>query len=233
MILIFFIGTIFGSFFAVLAKRIPINECFTTERSKCDHCQTTLNWLDLFPFYVLLFHKNNCRYCQQAIHNYHSIFEILTGITFLIFYTHFPISWNYFYLLLLWLMGLTLSLTDYLYYLVEPKIMYSLSCFALISFFITHGFSLHYFISTAFILILFLLLSLYLPKSIGGGDIKLLLIWSIFLSILDLLWLLLIASLTGIIFIVLTRLLFKKKLIKLPFVPFLTFALFLVTLIFY
>lgn len=230
MFLFFLLGILTGSFLAALAKRIPINEPIIIDRSKCDHCQQTLKWFDLIPFLILIFNQNKCRYCQKNIAKYHSLFELLMGITFAIFFQQFSVQVNHLYLLILWAMGMTLSLTDYLYYLVEPKIMYSFGSIAFLCFIKIHPFSYNIFLTTIFVAFLFLLLTTLMPHSIGGGDIKLLLIWSLFVTTKDMLWLLLFASISGIIFAISTSILLNKKITKLPFVPFLTIGLIAVTL---
>ncbi len=233
MLLILAIGVFIGSFLAVLAKRTPIGEYFTNNRSQCESCKEVLNIIDLIPFYNLLFHKNKCRYCGTPIHFYHSLFEIITGLLFLLFYHHFSFSLETLYILFLWLMAITLSLTDYLYYLVDPKILYFFSIITSCFYYATHQLSLDVFFSPFFIVIVFLILTICMPNSIGGGDIKLLIAWSFFLSLTNILWLILIASLLGIIFIFFTKLTTNKKIEKIPFVPFLSIALILVTIYFY
>lgn len=232
MIFYFFYGIILGSFLGVLAKRIPIHKNFVSTRSESDHCQATLSPIDLVPFYRLVFHKNNCRHCKQKIPLYHSLFELLTGSSVILFELTIGIHIDTLYLLILWITGLTLSLTDYLYLLVEPNILYSGSLTALLFFYFNHAFSVHSLSTPLIILSFFYLLTLLLPNSIGGGDIKLLVIWGIFFPLVVCLKIILIASLSGIIFILLYQILFNKKIQRLPFVPFLTFGLIIITLFF-
>ncbi|MDT2815615.1 prepilin peptidase [Vagococcus carniphilus] len=230
MYLIFIIGVLTGSFLAVIAKRVPLNNYHISSRSQCETCQATLKLIDLIPFYNLLFHQNKCRYCKKRIPIYHSFFEIITAFIFLLFYEHFSFTIDTIYLLILWLMALTLSLTDLFYYLVEPKILYPFSLLAGSFYFFTHSLQLNLLIAPIFLSLIFLLLTIIVPNSIGGGDIKLLIIWSFFLSSHQVLWLIFIASLLGILFIILMNVIARKQINKLPFVPFLSIGLVVVTL---
>lgn len=232
MILYFFSGIILGSFLGVLAKRIPIHQDFIYSRSECDHCHVKLSALDLIPFYVLIFNKNKCRHCTKSIPIYHSLFEILTGSFVLIFKLTIGFKLTTIYLFLLCVMSLTLSLTDFLYMIVEPKILYPLSFIAYLFFHLNHSFSIHNLSTPFFILFFFLILTKFMPDGIGGGDIKLLIIWSLFLNLTTCLVIILLASSLGIIFIFLSQYIFHKPIQKLPFVPFLTFGFIIATLIF-
>ena len=158
-------------------------------------------------------------------------FEFIFLLTTLLFLIHFSLSEDS-YLLVLWLMSLTLSLNDYLYYLVEPTILYSLSLLSLFLFTVNYKIYFSLLLSPFFLIIFFYLFSLLLPNRIGGGDIKLLAIYAFFISFQEMLYLILIASSLGILFILTFNCLTKQTLKKLPFVPFLTIALIIVTIIF-
>lgn len=230
MCFIFIIGVLLGSFLAVIAKRVPLNDYHMSSRSQCETCYSVLKFIDLIPFYNLLCHQNKCRYCHDKIPIYHSFFEFITAFLLVLFYSHFSLTTDTFYLLILWLMGLTLSLTDLFYYLVEPKILYPFSLLSGIAYCFTHNLQLNLLITPILLVLIFLLLVTIIPNSIGGGDIKLLIIWSFFLSSHQVLWLIFIASFLEIIFIVFMNILLKIQIARLPFVPFLSIGLILVTI---
>lgn len=136
------------------------------------------------------------------------------------------------YLLLLWLMSLLLSVTDLLYLTVEPKILYPFSLFAFLSYQQTFPFSVNKLLLPMSLILFFFCLTYFYPQTIGGGDIKLLIIYAYFISFEQLLYLLLLASATGIIFLLLINSIYTQPLRKLPFVPFLTFSLIIISLFF-
>ena len=82
-ILIFIIGTIFGSFFTLATYRIPRKQDITHTRSFCPNCEHKLGFLDMIPVLSYVFLRGKCRYCKQKISPRYLILEILSGITFL------------------------------------------------------------------------------------------------------------------------------------------------------
>lgn len=84
-ILIFIMGTLFGSFFSLAIYRIPLNQDITHKRSYCPKCQHKLNFMDLIPIISYLFLKGKCRYCKDKIKIKYILLEIFSGIIFLLF----------------------------------------------------------------------------------------------------------------------------------------------------
>lgn len=92
-ILIFAMGTIFGSFFTLAIYRIPLKKDITHERSFCPNCNHKLEFLDLIPILSYIFLKGKCRYCGNKIRIRYLLLEVLSGLVFLIAY----ISMNFNY----------------------------------------------------------------------------------------------------------------------------------------
>lgn len=95
-IMIFIIGTVFGSFFTLAVYRIPLKKNITHERSFCPTCNHRLEFLDLIPVLSYLFLKGKCRYCGEKIRIRYFLLEILSGIVFVIAYRSFNIHFPYF-----------------------------------------------------------------------------------------------------------------------------------------
>ena len=84
-IIIFIIGTLFGSFFTLAVYRIPLKQDITHKRSYCPNCNHQLSFLDMIPILSYIFLKGKCRYCGQKIRPRYLILEILSGIVFVLF----------------------------------------------------------------------------------------------------------------------------------------------------
>ncbi len=84
-ILLFCIGTVFGSFFTLAVSRIPIGQDITHERSYCPNCNHKLNFLDMIPILSYIFLGGKCRYCKQKIRIRYLILEVFSGIVFVLF----------------------------------------------------------------------------------------------------------------------------------------------------
>ncbi|MCX4303658.1 MAG: prepilin peptidase [Clostridia bacterium] len=93
-IMIFIMGTVFGSFFTLAVYRIPLKKDITHERSFCPNCNHKLGFWDMIPILSYIFAKGKCRYCGEKIRIRYLILEALSGIVFLTQYLalnmHFP-----------------------------------------------------------------------------------------------------------------------------------------------
>lgn len=83
-IIIFIMGSIFGSFLTLATYRIPLNQDITHERSYCPNCNHKLSFFDLIPIFSYLFLGGKCRYCKKKISPRYLIIEVLTGLSFVV-----------------------------------------------------------------------------------------------------------------------------------------------------
>ena len=84
-LLIFCIGTVFGSFFTLAVYRIPLRQDITHTRSYCPKCNHKLSFWDMIPILSYVFLGGKCRYCKQKIRPRYLLLEILSGIVFVLF----------------------------------------------------------------------------------------------------------------------------------------------------
>lgn len=84
-VLIFIIGTLFGSFYTLAVHRIPKRQDILYTHSYCPNCNHKLGFLDLFPIISYIALGGKCRYCKEKIKPRYLIIEILSGILFVIF----------------------------------------------------------------------------------------------------------------------------------------------------
>ena len=83
-VLIFIMGTVFGSFLTLATYRIPLNKDITHERSFCPNCNHRLEFLDLIPLLSYIFLRGKCRYCKKKISPRYFIIELSCGLSFLL-----------------------------------------------------------------------------------------------------------------------------------------------------
>jgi len=91
-IIVFFMGTVFGSFLTLATYRIPLKKDITHERSFCPTCNHRLEFLDLIPVLSYIFLGGKCRYCKEKISPRYLIYEIFSGISFLLIYKSLNIN---------------------------------------------------------------------------------------------------------------------------------------------
>lgn len=95
-LLIFIMGTFFGSFFTLAVYRIPLKQDILYTHSYCPKCKHKLNILDLFPVFSYIFLRGKCRYCGNKIRIRYLILEILSGLAFLLY--ALSLKFNFMYL---------------------------------------------------------------------------------------------------------------------------------------
>ena len=83
-IIIFIIGTLFGSFYTLAIYRIPKGQDITHTHSYCPKCEHKLGFLDLIPVFSYIFLGGKCRYCKEKIRPRYFIIETISGIFFVL-----------------------------------------------------------------------------------------------------------------------------------------------------
>ena len=79
-IIIFIIGTLFGSFYTLAVYRIPQNIDIIKKHSYCPNCNHKLGFFELIPILSYIFLGGKCKNCKQKIRIRYLLLEILSGI---------------------------------------------------------------------------------------------------------------------------------------------------------
>lgn len=221
--LLFVLGSCIGSFFGVVAERLPLKGSIVTPASHCCNCRHRLAWYELIPIVSIVIQRFRCRQCGVKLPGYHLWSEVACGVLF-VSVLNGPLVEERL-LLLFWLLSaFVLSLTDVLYYLVAPKILYPTALILwLWQFQLGHHFRWQQFVVFIVLSLMFIMVC---PEKMGLGDLVLLAVWLPWLTLYQLIWLIFIASFSGLLTLLVIRYLLKQPLIELPFVPHLTFGLY-------
>ena len=83
-IIIFMMGTVFGSFLTLATYRIPLHQDIVYKHSYCPKCNHKLSFLDMIPVLSYAFLGGKCRYCKTKISPRYEIIEVLCGLAFVI-----------------------------------------------------------------------------------------------------------------------------------------------------
>jgi leader peptidase (prepilin peptidase)/N-methyltransferase len=218
IILMTTIGLVIGSFVNVLIHRLPlmilkVDESspsgfnLLTPRSHCPHCLHTLSWYELVPVLSYGFSLARCRHCHEAISFRYPLVEILTAALFCMSLLKFGFGYSALLggffcatlLALAWIDAETFLLPDVLTQallwvgligsamsLTPAPLMHSLSGAVL-------GYGLLWLVSWGFE-------RLAGKEGMGQGDLKLLAALGAWVGVWSLLPLLLLASVSGLIF---------------------------------
>lgn len=81
-IVIFIIGSLFGSFFSLAIYRIPNKQNIFYKSSYCPNCNKKLGFFEMIPILSYIALGGKCRHCKQKIGIRYILSELLGGITF-------------------------------------------------------------------------------------------------------------------------------------------------------
>ncbi|MBI2616824.1 prepilin peptidase [Candidatus Gottesmanbacteria bacterium] len=232
--IVFFIGTLIGSFLNVVIDRIPANRSIIRGRSHCDFCKHVLGPRDLVPIISFLLLRGRCRFCHKKISVQYPLVELFTGSLFLgVFATYvtsqyLSVKGLFIQLLPSWVLiscFIVIFVTDLKYTLIpdEVIILSGIAAFILIGGSGDGRAIWENLVSGGiFSLIFFFLFFITRGKGMGFGDVKLSFVLGLILGLPRIIIAFYLSFLTGAIVSLILLLQGKKKLKStIPFGPFL------------
>lgn len=120
--LAFVIGIVFGSFLNVVILRIPKEESVVFGSSHCTSCGNALKPWHNIPLFSWLFLRGKCSYCKTSISIQYPLIEFISGLIFVVLADKYGISLPVFFIGLSFLMLLALSLIDFKYKMVPDSL---------------------------------------------------------------------------------------------------------------
>jgi leader peptidase (prepilin peptidase)/N-methyltransferase len=96
-VIIFIFGSIIGSFLNVCIYRMPLGKSVVWPGSHCPLCEKRIPWYDNIPFLSYLLLKGRCRFCQGVISPKYLIVELLTAILFVVLYSYYGLTYDFFF----------------------------------------------------------------------------------------------------------------------------------------
>ena len=193
---VFIFGAIIGSFLNVCIVRMPEEKSVVMPRSHCIKCKKTIPWYDNVPLFSYLLLRCKCRFCKEKISFVYFFVELLTAITFVLFYRYFGCSKILFPYLVMVSGFIVATMVDFKHRIIPDEISVGGMCAGLVfSLFIPELHGLDY-VNRHFLMVHLHSLGLSLlgalvgggsvylmgilgdflfkKESIGGGDVKLL-----------------------------------------------------------
>ncbi len=135
----FVIGLLFGSFLNVVILRIPKGESVVFDASHCTSCGTKLKPWHNIPLFSWLFLQGKCAYCASKISIQYPLIELLGGIIFALIAHKFGLVLPAFFIALSFLMLLALSVIDIKYKMIPDSLNLLAILFAIIGAWNIHG----------------------------------------------------------------------------------------------
>ncbi len=100
-IVVFVLGSVFGSFLNVCIHRMPKGESVVWPRSHCPKCKKRIPGYDNIPFISFIMLKGRCRICKEKISLRYPLVELLTGVVFLALFRRYGLSYDLFFYFIL------------------------------------------------------------------------------------------------------------------------------------
>ncbi|MDM5187601.1 prepilin peptidase [Bacillus sp. DX4.1] len=171
----FIVGIVLGSFYGVVASRIPIGQSIITPRSHCSHCQQTLQPKELIPIISFCLQKGCCIHCKMKIPLIYLVFEIITGVAFLFSALIIGIDKQLIIIWTLLSLLIIITMTDLFYMVIPNVVLLFFSCVFIIErIFIPLNPWWDSLLGGGIIFLVLYVIQIVYPNGLGGGDVKLL-----------------------------------------------------------
>lgn len=184
LITFFILGTVLGSFYHVIGYRLPKGESITKPKhSYCSHCGKRLIWYELIPILSYVIQLGKCRVCHEKISIFHPFIEMVTGALFAVSFYSFGFSYELLTSLILVSLFSIVIVSDLTYMIIPDEVTLISALLLIIINFMNLGFidgliQLGYGILTFTTMYIVMLIGNFIFKkeTLGGADIKLMLI---------------------------------------------------------
>ena len=227
-ITVFIISLFLGSFYNVVGLRTLSGEKLSYPASHCTSCNHRLYPWDLIPLFSWLFLKGKCRYCKEKISPIYPFGELLTAISYtLIIYTYgFTLE------ALIQIVFITImifsTVTDLKEHIVPDRFVIIGLILVFILRVINGEFIIKYLLSGIVSFGLLFLILIISKDKLGGADVKIYALIGLAIGFSSSICSLFYASFIGVIFNIAAMLISKnKKLLEIPFIPYITLGVLL------
>lgn len=187
LIFIFIFGSLIGSFLNVCIYRIPKEESIAFPPSHCGNCNHQLKAKDLVPIFSYLFLKGKCRYCNEKVSMQYPLIEALTGILYVGLFLTYGFSYETLVFCALTSILIVIAMIDFkTQYIYDSTIIVGIIIgiiYLVLSFIYKEDFSLLNTVIGIAIPTIVLALIVGITGAMGWGDVELIFVVSMFLSI--------------------------------------------------
>lgn len=226
-ILLFILGSLFTSFYQLVAQRIPMGETIGG-RSHCDQCHETLKMMDVIPILGYILNRGRCPKCHTKISICYPIYEILGGLIFMFTYLYVGFSLEMIIIYVMYSVFFIESISDQKHMIVLDRI-WMIGIIPLIVFRIIQGEWKTYLLSSVILFLTLYLISyvsakIYKREALGGGDVKLYIFIGWLLTLTQGFLSLFLASILGLIYGMIKL---RNKSKEFALVPFISMGVFI------
>lgn len=120
--LAFILGTLFGSFLNVVILRLPKDESIVFDASHCPTCKNPLKPWHNIPLFSWIFLRGRCSFCNTKISLQYPLIELASGLIFLVLANKFGFSFPPLLIGFSFLTLLALSMIDFKYKMIPDSL---------------------------------------------------------------------------------------------------------------
>jgi leader peptidase (prepilin peptidase) / N-methyltransferase len=170
---VFTLGAILGSFYNVVIYRLPRKLSISKGTSFCPNCKHRIMPHELIPIVSFLFLRGKCAHCHTPISFRYPLIEFITGLTFLMSYLRFGLSYSTLIAMILASICIIVAMIDIDTMEIYDRFNIMILLLALISLIWISPLPLTDHIIGFFVISVPLYLIAIITNGLGGGDIKL------------------------------------------------------------
>ena len=234
---IFIIGVLFilGIFVGFLAVIIGLKAPLKQKEyfNICDNCNEKYKWYELIPIFSFFLNKGECRYCNKSLSLWYPFLELIAVLLFSFSFMIYGFSYEMLIMIILTILSIIIYVSDFKYYIILDIPLFISSILILFLKFIFFGFETFLIsLCSGLLILMFMLIIKYIgdkifrQESLGGGDIKLAMVFGFVFGIRLSIVALILGSFLAFPYAVYFSLTNKQK--EIPFGPFLVTGLFVV-----
>ena len=121
--ILFLVGLAFGSFFNVVAYRLPRQISMVKLSSHCPHCEVHIPWKYKIPLVSFFWLKGKCHFCGNPISWQYPLVESITGVFTLVLLHRFGLSGEFLFYLIFGYGLILISVIDFREMIIPNSIL--------------------------------------------------------------------------------------------------------------
>ena len=131
-IIVFILGSIWGSFSNVCIHRLPNNKGVAKGRSYCPSCKKQIRWYDNIPIFSYVFLKAKCRDCSAKINVKYLLVELICALSFVWFFYLFGLSLTTLLFFILSIFFIIIFFIDLKHFIIPNELTFPLMAIGLL-----------------------------------------------------------------------------------------------------
>ena len=131
-IIVFILGSIWGSFSNVCIHRLPNNKGVAKGRSYCPSCKKQIRWYDNIPIFSYVLLKAKCRDCSAKINVKYFLVELICALSFVWFFYLFGLSLTTLLFFILSIFFIIIFFIDLKHFIIPNELTFPLMAIGLL-----------------------------------------------------------------------------------------------------